>query len=227
VFTLRQSLLGRGNRGIPDKERLLRGSSGILETALSIYVILMLTGCATHVSPPKSVPDPRPVFILDHGRHTSLVLVTPAGSMVRYAYGDWRFYADEDTSLRSGLAALILRTPATLARRELPGPPEEAILLHQLRVGVQEIHVLAVSGARADRLREELDALHALEPERHQYVAVYDFVFAPHPEPYTLWNNSNTKVAEWLRSLGAEVSGVALWPRWKVENPREEPKKRE
>ena len=224
---LQRSSPGRGHRGVPDNEQHRTGSRHILEITLIMGFILMLTGCATHVSPPKSVPDPRPVFILDHGRHTSLVLSTPTGSLVRYAYGDWRYYADEDTSLRSGLAALFLRTPATLARRELPGPPEEGILLRQLRVGVQELHVLTVSGASADRLREELDALHALEPERHQYVAVYDLVFAAHPEPYTLWNNSNTKVAEWLRSLGAEVRGVALWPRWKIEEPGGQPRLRE
>jgi hypothetical protein len=224
--------LGRSRSGRFDPDAQTRETSSsrpdfILDFTLSAVAIVMLSGCATYVTPPKSVPDPRPAFLLDHGRHTSLVLSTPTGSMVRYAYGDWRFYADQDTSFRSGAAALFLRTPATLARRELPGPPEEEVLRRQLQVGVQEIHVLTVSGALANRLREELDALHALEPERHQYVAVYDLVFAPHPEPYTLWNNSNTRVAEWLRSLGAEVRGVALWPQWRIEPPGEEPGERE
>ncbi|AHF00082.1 DUF2459 domain-containing protein [Thioalkalivibrio paradoxus] len=167
--------------------------------------------------------DPRAVFLLDHGRHTSLVVATPAGSMVRYAYGDWRFYADQDMRIGSALAALFLRTPATLARRELRGPPEEPALLAQLRVGVQAVYPLRVSGADADRLRDELDALHARKPERHRYVAMYDLVFAPHPEPYTWRNNSNTRVAQWLRALGAEVRGPALLSRWQLIEPQGEP----
>jgi len=159
------------------------------------------------------------VFVVDHGRHTSLVLVTDAGDMVRYAYGDWRYYADQDTRLRSGVAALFWRTPSTLARRELAGPPEETVLLTRLRVGVQTIHLLEVRGADADRLRAELDALHVQGAERHQYVALYDLVFAPHPEPYTWRNNSAIKIGEWLEELGVEVKGPALVSRWEVLPP--------
>ena len=138
---------------------------------------------------------------------------------MRYAYGDWRFYADRDTRLRTGFAALFFQTPSTLARLELQGPAEEAALLTELRVGVQMIYVLEVGGADADRLRAELDALHAQGADQHQYVAVYDLVFAPYPEPYTWRNNSTTKTAEWLDELGVAVSGPALVARWKVVEP--------
>ncbi len=186
--------------------------------ALIAFLIHSVSGCSTTLIPPKGeVADPRPVFLLDHGRHTSLVVGTAEGSMVRYAYGDWRFYADQDMRLRTGLAALLWPTPATLARRELTGPADEVTLLSHLRVGVRGVYGLQVPGHAADRLRQELDEVHGKEPEKHQYVEVYDFVFAPHPEPYTFLNNSNTKVAQWLRSMEVEVRGPALLSIWRLE----------
>jgi hypothetical protein len=193
----------------------------ILEPTLTLSLLLFLSGCGTaYLQPPADPPDPRAVFVVDHGRHTSLVLVTDAGNMVRYAYGDWRYYADQDTRLRSGVAALFCRTPSTLARREFAGPPEETVLLERLRVGVQTIHLLEVRGADADRLRAELDALHEQGADRHQYVAVYDLVFAPHPEPYSWRNNSATKIGEWLEEMGVGVRGQALVSRWEVLKPQ-------
>jgi hypothetical protein len=196
------------------------GGTRFLEITLSICFLILLTGCGTtYLQPPLNPPDPRAVFVVDHGRHTSLVIATEAGSLVRYAYGDWRYYADQDTRLRAGASALFCRTPSTLARRELQGPAEKAALLAQMQVGVQVIHALEVGGADADRLRTQLDALHAQEADRHQYVAVYDLVFAPYPEPYTWKNNSATKIARWLDEIGVEVKGLALVARWKVVAP--------
>ena len=45
---------------------------------------------------------------MDHGRHASLVVATPGGDLVRYAYGDWRYYVQRDTGMDSALAALFL-----------------------------------------------------------------------------------------------------------------------
>lgn len=189
-----------------------------LELALIAGFFYLISGCATTLIPPdREVADPRPVFLLDHGRHTSLVVGTAEGSMIRYAYGDWRFYADQDMRLRTGLAALLWPTPATLARRELTGPADEITLLSRLRVGVRGVYELRVPGNAADRLRQELDEVHGQKPEKHQYVEVYDFVFAPHPEPYTFLNNSNTKVAQWLRRMEVNVRGPALLSLWRLE----------
>lgn len=180
-------------------------------------VLLLLSGCGTtYLHPPTDPPEPRTVFLVDHGRHTSLVLATDTGDMVRYAYGDWRYYADQDTRLRAGFAALFWPTPATLARRELMGPPEPAVLLARSRVGVQALYPLEVAGSAADRLRADLDAVHAQGADRHLYVPDYDLVFAPHPQPYTWRHNSATVIGQWLRALDVEVSGLALVSNWSV-----------
>lgn len=198
-----------------------RGPLLVLECALIAVLIHLLSGCSTTlITQEAEAADPRPVFLLDHGRHTSLVVGTAEGTMVRYAYGDWRFYADQDMRLRAGLAALLWPTPAALARRELSGPSDEVTLLSRLRVGVRGVYGLQVPGHAADKLQQKLDEIHGREPEKHQYVEVYDFVFAPHPEPYTFFNNSNTKVAQWLRSMDVEVRGPALLSLWRLEATR-------
>jgi hypothetical protein len=183
----------------------------------AISAVAVLTGCATTtLHPPLDPADPRVVFLIDHGRHSSLVISRSDGELVRYAYGDWRYYADQDTSLSSGAAALLWPTQATLARAELTGPPELDVLRGQLRVGVENIYVFDVSGSDADRVAEQLDSLHLQGKPDHQYVAAYDMTFAPHPTPYTWFNNSASVLAGWLEDLGVVVEGPKLFASWKV-----------
>ena len=188
-----------------------------LAISLAMSVIALAAGCATTtLHPPAEPVDPRVVFLVDHGRHSSLVISRSDGELVRYAYGDWRYYADQDTSLASGAAALFWPTPSTLARAEISGPPELAVLRGQLRVGVQEIYVFDVSGGDADRVTERLDALHLEGEKDHQYVSAYDMTFAPHPTPYTWFNNSASVLASWLEDMGVEVEGPKLFAFWRV-----------
>ncbi|MFP4614622.1 MAG: hypothetical protein ACLFRB_02015 [Thiohalorhabdus sp.] len=197
---------------------------GIILRALLPGAFLLLAGCATGVTPPASpVEDPRRVFLLDHGWHASLVLTTPEGDLVRYAYGDWRYYAERDTSLGSGLAALFRATPATLGRRELPGPSDPGVVCRRVRVPVETLFPLEVSGARVDALRNRLDRRHAEGAEGHKYVPAYDLTFAPLSESYRLPTTSNSRVARWLRSLGAEVTETPLLSHWTLGGPDAEP----
>jgi len=194
--------------------------SGSLRRYLLSGLLLLLTGCATGVTPPPApVRDPRPVFLLDHGRHASLVLTTPVGNLVRYAYGDWRYYAERDTGIGSALAALFAETPAALGRRKLPGPPRPAVVCERVRVPIEELFPLEVPGPRVDALRRRLDRIFAAGKGRHLYAAAYDLVFTPFPGSYRLPTTSNGKVAEWLRDLGVRVAGSPLFSSWKLEGP--------
>jgi len=180
-------------------------------------VALFLSGCVTTVlTPPENPDNPRTVVLIDHGRHSSLVISTDGGELVRYAYGDWRYYADQDTSIASGAAALFWPTPATLARGELDGPADVDTLRGQLRVGVQEIYVFEVAGVDADRVAHYLDELHLDGVADHTYVSAYDMTFAPHPTPYTWFNNSASILAGWVEELGVAVEGPRLFASWRV-----------
>lgn len=70
-----------------------------------------LAGCTAHVIPPSGLTAPVSVYVLNHGRHSSLVLPGESGWR-RYAYGDWQWYAENRTGLMQGAAALVERLDA-------------------------------------------------------------------------------------------------------------------
>lgn len=183
---------------------------------LLIVVLGLLAGCVTTVVvPPGSPAEPVPVFLLDHGRHTSLVLPAPDGTMARYAYGDWRFYAERQTGLGHAIAAILWPTESALGRRHLPGPPTETAVRAQVRVGIQEVHGLSVEAARVAALRRRLDAL--FEAGEVRETPEVDLSFVAYPHAYSLRHNSNAVIADWLIELGAGVNRRPIWAGWRVE----------
>jgi hypothetical protein len=178
-----------------------------------------VSGCASTYAvrpPPAPLAEPVPVAVLDHGRHSSLVVGLSDGRMVRYAYGDWRWYALGDTGLGPGLAALFTDTPAGLGRRVLPGPLTPEVLRRQVRAGFADALVLKVDGVAARRLVAWLDAIAEAGRDRMVTNAAVDLDFFPHPVPYSMTHNSNRVVAQWLREMGAEVEGDGLLADWRL-----------
>jgi len=178
---------------------------------------LLLSACTTTtIVPPASVDRPQSVFVLDHGRHSSIVLPHPEG-FVRYAYGDWGWYAEVETGPTEAIRAAFWPTRAGLGRSLTAGTATREGVRGGLRVGIQEIHEVPVETDRVDALRSSLEALHRENYASVKYNTVYDLAFVEHPEPYAFWHNSNHKVAEWLRQLGCAIEGNALWASWQVQ----------
>jgi hypothetical protein len=185
----------------------------------ALLVVLSLSGCGTtRITAPAEPRDPLPVFVLDHGRHTSLVLTDGDGNLHLYAYGDWRYYAQRDTSFASGLAALLWRTPGALGYRRLSGPADAVWLRRQVRVDIVELHALRVERARAEALRAHLDGIITRAPTMLDVPEV-DLTFVPHPLRYSLGHNSNQRVADWLLQLGCEVERRPVLSGWHVRLP--------
>jgi hypothetical protein len=186
--------------------------------ALPFLLILLplLSGCGTTlITPPADLREPAAVFVLDHGRHTSLVLSAPDGSLHRYAYGDWAYYAERDTSLLRGLAALFWPTPGALGHRQMPGPATASAVREQVRVPIVELRGLQVERSRVEGLRHRLDLLIA-QAELRLPAPEVDLVFVPHPRSYSLAHNSNQVVADWLTELGCEVSRRPILSGWRL-----------
>lgn len=200
-----------------DFQRGLRLCAGL---ALAGGALLTSSGCATTIVPPESVERPQAVFVLDHGRHSSLVLPHAQG-FVRYAYGDWGWYAEVDTGTTEASRAVLWPSRAGLGRSLTEGAATREGLREGLRVGVQAIHEVSVESERVVALRDSLEAYHRANRAGAKYNAVYDLTFVEHPEAYAAWNNSNHKVAEWLRRLGCAIEGSALWAWWKVKTVEE------
>lgn len=175
-------------------------------------------GCAATyiVTPPPLAPGVArtPVAVLDHGRHSSLVIGLQDGRMVRYAYGNWRWYAQGITGAGEGFAALSGRTPAALGRRVMAGPLTAETLRQQVRVGIVDTLLLDVDAAAARRLVDKLDDIAEAGHDRMLTNPNVDLDFFPHPVPYSEAHSSNRVLAGWLREMGVDVRGDGLIADW-------------
>lgn len=186
----------------------------IWPTAVGLVLLFVSFFTPTYIYPPKNLIEPRGVFVIDHGTHSSLAIENSRQQLIRYAYGDFRYYALRDTGLSSGAAALLFPTPATLGRAEIKGGASLENLSEQLVVAVEVIYQLEVEASAADQLISKLDSIHLIEREKHVDVPAYGLVFAPHPDDYFWAHNSSTIVADWLRDMRVELLGWGLIASW-------------
>lgn len=183
-----------------------------------LSILLACSGCAATVTPGE-IPGhvaPRSVFLLDHGRHPSLALSRDDGSLVRYVYGDWRWYAKRETGFFRIFPTLFAETQAALGRRILPGPPEAEVIRRQLRVEVKRIHPITAPAGLVDHLLTDLETRFDSARDTLIYNPVYDLEFVHHSRPYRLSYNSNHAAADWLEELGMEVRGHPTIGFWRV-----------
>lgn len=179
-------------------------------------VLALCTACVATVIPPPAPEEPRPVFLLDHGRHASLILPAGDGTMVRYSYGDWRYYARRKTGVIQASTAVLWPTRAGLGRRELASPPTSASVRQSVRVGIEHMYELTAGAEAIRQLRHHLDSIFRTNTDTHLYNPAYDLDFVHHPRSYWVFHNSNQVVARWLRQLGCAVRGPTLLSRWRV-----------
>ncbi|MDX6751744.1 hypothetical protein SH611_18210 [Geminicoccaceae bacterium 1502E] len=174
-----------------------------------------LAGCGTTIRPPPAPAEPARIAVLDHGRHTSLLVEDGPAGMVRWAYGDWEWYALGRTGPAQGSRALLGPSPAALGRRRLAGPLGPEAVAREVGVPVEQAFYLEVEESRLERLKARLDAIfdRAAGPLES---ARFDLAFVPHPVPYSLAHNSNRVVAAWLEELGCEVEGAAVLASWRL-----------
>ncbi len=198
------------------------GRKGSLErlkhAPLLALALLVLVSCATTVIPPASVSDPETVVVLTHGKSSSLVLPNDGPGMTRWAFGDWRYYARGRTGPFESAAAVLWPTQGTLGRQRIElAPARLDDLVAGLEIGIDDAFPLLVERAAVDSLRQRLQSVFEANRETLLYNPAPRLEFVHHPEPYTLFNSSNRKVAQWLRDLGCEISGVPLLSNWRVE----------
>ncbi|HEX7705679.1 MAG TPA: hypothetical protein VF701_04385 [Thermoanaerobaculia bacterium] len=180
--------------------------------------LLLLVSCAATVIPPASVAEPATVVLLTHGKSSSLVLPNNGPGITRWAFGDWRYYARGRTGPFESAAAVLWPTQGTLGRQQIESAPVRLDdLINQLGIGIDDAFPLIVERAAVDSLRQRLQAVFEANRATLLYNPSPRLEFVHHPEPYTLFNSSNRKVAQWLRELGCEISGVPLLSNWRIE----------
>ena len=179
--------------------------------------MLVQAGCTATVLPPAAVDEPARIAILDHGRHTSLVLEEPGGAVVLYTYGDWEWFALRRTGPREASAAVLGPSQAALGKKHLPGPLTVQTMLEQVSVLVTDIIILHVERRRLDELTARLDAVFRANISSLVHNDAYDLDFVYHPEPYSAFHNSNEVVADWLEELGCRVTRPSLFFTWRLD----------
>jgi hypothetical protein len=185
---------------------------------LIVSSLTLFASCTTTIRAPAPIADPSVVLLLSHGISSSLVLADEKGRAVRFAYGDWRYYALGRTGIRNAIAAIVCPTPSALGRQVIEGAAEQPeALIAQIGIGYGEMLLIRAERQAVRRLRQQLESLFLAAIETRVYNPEPRLEFVRHPEPYSLFNNSNQKIAGWLRALGAEVSGVPLLPNWRLD----------
>lgn len=187
------------------------------KTLLFAVAAPLFGGCAATVVPPGDPTDPRPAYILDHGRHTTLVVVDSGGRPVRYAFGEIGNFPDGDFGFFRGMGALILPSSGTLGRRVLPGAATPSNVLSVVGVPVETLHCIAVSGELSDRLQRALNLAFEENIATARYDTEWKLQFVENPEDYWFGDTANEAVESWLMELGCEVSGTVSFANWKVE----------
>jgi hypothetical protein len=185
-----------------------------LVLALAIATLLLPLPIRTTVTPPSSLSEPTPVFLMDFGTTSSLVLTVNDERMVAYVYGDWNYYALRNQSAFDGVNALLWPSQGTLGRKEIAGRPRVDTIRHGIGSDVQEIYAFAVERSAVDYLQQELDRIYVNGLD--MAVNAYGMTFVHHPQMYTYWSNSNHMTAAWLGSLGCRIHGPAFGSRWRV-----------
>lgn len=177
---------------------------------------LALGACITTVRPPEAPAAARTIYLLVHGDHATLVLTRADARLVRYAYGDWAWYAENRTTPWRGAAALFWPTRAAFGRRELPGPARGDNLIAHIREGIDQLYRIEVAAGAVDALHAELEALFEARRDTLLYNPDFDLEFVTHPQEYTMFHNSNRVVAGWLVRLGCAVEGGHALTEWRI-----------
>jgi hypothetical protein len=194
---------------------------------------LFSSGCANTIIPPEQVNDPRTVYLLDFGRHSSLLIPDTdsapfMGALTEYAYGDWKWYAEKQTGWTRIVPTLFWPTQGTLGRRTAPlGDPvrislteyvnshealfesEQLTIMHDFYP--DEMFSLDVERERIDALRNELDTRYERSDAEPVFVPDYRLAFVPDEVKYGAFHNCNHEVLAWLRALGCETRGTGIF----------------
>ncbi|GHG60963.1 hypothetical protein GCM10010919_04950 [Alishewanella longhuensis] len=188
----------------------------------TVFIVLLLlpliSGCSAIISAPETVYQPREVQLLQHGRHSSLLLTAADQSRLRYSFGDWAWYVESDQSLASGSRALFKDSKGALGRQIVAPTTAGENLAAKVGVGIGQAYLFQVEAAQVDALIKSLEQQFTASQSVPFYSAERHLSFVPHSRPYSYSYNSNHQAADWLRALGLQVQGNPAWGNWRVKD---------
>ncbi len=177
----------------------------------------LMGGCATTIVPPTDVQTPTKVYLVDHGRTSSLVIPNQSGGATRYAYGDWDFYAMRKTGPLHAIAALCWPTQGALGRKQLQVGTDAQAVAKQMPYPPENVYEIVLERDKVLALGRELDAVFVTAAGTYRDQPAVGLEFVHYPEAYTALHNSNHMTARWLREMDARTRGWPVLSVWKVE----------
>ncbi|UCD76818.1 MAG: DUF2459 domain-containing protein [Phycisphaerales bacterium] len=193
--------------------RVTAARTGLL--LLLMIVALCSTGCSTTIIPPADPSQPASVFIIDYGRHTSLMLPqTDDQSLIEYAYGEWDWFALDRSRWYHLFPTLLWPTRGTLGRWEWDMEPDVETLRH--RIWCQNVLEVTVDSASIADLLVRLDERYRRHPDTLHYQPLYQLNFVHDDQRYWAFHNCNHVLAQWLRDLDCKVHGFAMFADFRV-----------
>ncbi|MHC5022571.1 MAG: DUF2459 domain-containing protein [Planctomycetota bacterium] len=185
-----------------------------LRHLLILVIGAALAGCTTTVIPPVNPENPTPVFLIDHGQHTSLVLPYDNGRLVEYAYGEWNWFANNLTDSPNTIPALLLPTRGAFGRRTLQGAQNVEDL--QRAYPDETIEPIDVAMEHVLTLVDQLEARFAANTETAVLKPEADLTIVEDDTSYHIFHNCNHVTFGWLRDLGCEVKGPTMFADFRV-----------
>jgi hypothetical protein len=184
-------------------------------------MFLVAPGCTTTtIVPPRMPVDPVSVYVTDYGRHSSILLPDPRGHLTEFAYGDWDWFVLRHTDSGSGLHALFASKYSTLGRRQLNVDDRDEV--DAIAAATKAAHVAKIDANR-DRvtaLLQRLDQFYDRHLDTVTFSPSSQLWFVRYHGRYGLFHNCNHVTAGWLRELGCDVRGSAMFSKFTVRAPQ-------
>lgn len=187
-----------------------------MKALIILLSVLVLAGCTNTLRVADSLDEPVSVVLVDHGRHPSLILPDGEGGGARYTWGEWRWYAKNDTGVLRAAHAFLWPTQSTLGRYRFDEWPAGAARWQLIPEGYRTWFPIEVEKVKAEALRERLDGIFEEAAEDAVYNPVYRLEFVPLEGRYWVFNQSNQRMIDWLRELDVEVRGPGIYSNWRV-----------
>jgi len=180
-----------------------------------IVGLAALAGCTNKVQGPGDLfRKPVTVFLVDQGRTSSIVLPREDGTMVRWAFGQWGWYAIGNNGPVDAVWALFIPTSGTLGRAKLTGPATEKHVREVVH-DIEFVYPIVVEREKAERLDKELEEEFARQSAIQVINRKNDMTFVKFSW-YHGFHNSNHQTCMWLEELGCRVRGSTLISSWEV-----------
>ena len=175
-------------------------------------------GCTNTVTPPAHVADPVTIYLVDQGRTSSLLLPSGNGKSVRWAYGNWNWYALGNKGPLDALAAMLIPSKAALGRREMNQPRDTDAIRAEVD-SIQYLYAIQVEREREQNVSRRLEGEFLQNNTGEVNNRESDLSFVRVNSCYWAFHDSNHVVSAWLEEMGCEVKGSKIYSVWDVKTP--------